>query len=66
MVLIEAFVFALICIATGWLLRWWYLKFRPSREERSSKVCGICHRGLGPKAIRTHDGHWRCAEHKRS
>lgn len=36
----------------------------PSDFVRGRGKCDVCGVELPPGALRTHDGHWRCAEHK--
>lgn len=57
-----------------WLLAWvdaCPVCGAPWREHRCPYVvktvgreCGICRVALPVDAIRTHEGHWRCREHK--
>ncbi len=35
-------------------------------QVKSDRVCEVCSTHLNVDTIRTHDGHWRCKEHKGS
>lgn len=58
-------VWTLVSYALGAASMLWYLRHRPMQEvQAGDKRCEICFEALPIGAIRTHHGHWRCAEHK--
>jgi hypothetical protein len=60
------FLLFLVAMAFGaWLMRWSLAHRTPAQIAADpTKRCGVCQCALDPIAVRTHDGKWRCPEHK--
>ena len=57
----------LACVAYPLVTLWWAKGAHAIKRRRwDAQVprCGICQRELPQPAVRTHDGKWRCAQHK--
>ncbi len=55
---------SILSFLLGFLGRPLLIRSRPPAEKRSAKCCDVCGVPLPANALRTHDGHWRCAAHK--
>lgn len=56
-------IFVLLVYLVGWYARRWWARGKP-QPKTGDHFCDICGANLPKDAIRTHRGHWRCAEHK--
>lgn len=57
----------MVAALLGWFARYAYRRTRPAADrDRPIRRCDWprCRTRLPKGALRTHDGHWRCARHK--
>ena len=64
LLIVVTFASTLCSVYLGWTLRRWQATAIAAETPRGPKVCDVCERELPIGTRRTHDGHWRCAEHK--
>lgn len=57
-------VLLVVVVAYGAYLRRKLTQVPTSPVELGDRKCGVCGRLLPKNAVRTHEGKWRCVEHK--